>query len=63
MRGRKRDGGLRIFGALNQTSNRAFFEPPSGLLSTLKNRQKTLFLQEFADRDFALGAPRLSWHK
>jgi hypothetical protein len=44
-------------------SNRAFTERPNGLLAALKNRQKIPSIQILSNRDFALGAWRLSWQK
>jgi hypothetical protein len=36
---------------------------PEWLSGALKNSLKSLFIQQLAARDFALGAVRLSWHK
>jgi hypothetical protein len=51
------------FGASNRLPNRAFARPSNRLPTALKNLQKILFIQQLADRDFALCASPLSWHK
>jgi hypothetical protein len=51
------------FGDRREAPNRAFAGPRNRLSGALKNRRKTLFIQQVADRDFALGAWPLSWHK
>jgi hypothetical protein len=44
-------------------ANRAFLQVKIRPIRALKNSRKTPFIQELMDRDFALGARRLSWHK
>jgi hypothetical protein len=44
-------------------ANRAFAGRPNRLPNALKNTRKTLPIQQLVDRDFALGASPLSWHK
>jgi hypothetical protein len=46
-----------------QEPNRAFSYVKIQPNRALKNNRKTPFIQELMDRDFALGASRLSWHK
>jgi hypothetical protein len=48
---------------MNRLCHRAFTGLPNWLPDGLKNHQKILFIQQLAERDFALGAMRLSWQK
>jgi hypothetical protein len=50
-------------GTKNRRANRAFAKRSKWPLPTLKNRRKSLFIQQLADEDFALGGLRLSWQK
>jgi hypothetical protein len=54
---------IEIFQARKSLRNRAFAGPPNRVPSTLKNTQKTPFIQWFSKADFALGASPLSWQK
>jgi hypothetical protein len=47
----------------NRPRNSAFTQAPNWLPYALKNTQKIPFIQSLADRDFTLGAWRLSWQK
>jgi hypothetical protein len=52
-----------LSGAKNRFRRRAFAGLPNRLPEGLKNHQKIPFIQQLADRDFALGAMPLSWQK
>jgi hypothetical protein len=59
----RRSPKIRHLRAQNQPSNRAFRERWNRALETLKKGKKSPFIQQLADRDIALGAIPLSWHK
>jgi hypothetical protein len=52
-----------LSGAKNRLCRRAFADLLNRLPDGLKNHQKIPFIQELAERDFALGAMPLSWQK